>query len=72
MTLAEEFGRLLTDARGDRSRRDLAGELGVSATTLLSIEHGRANPTLDRVERLAAAYGLEVHLSAAADVEVSP
>lgn len=63
MTLAEELGRLLTEARGERSRRDLAEQIGVSNTTLLSIEHGRANPTLERVERLAEAYGCTIHLS---------
>lgn len=62
MTLAAQLAAILTDARGDRSRRDLAGALGLSNTTLISLEQGKANPTLERVERMAEAYGVELEL----------
>ncbi len=58
--LAGALGALLTAARGPKSRRALAAELGVADPTLLAYEHGEANPTLAKVEALAAQYGIEV------------
>lgn len=56
--LATDIGRALTAARGERSLRDVAGALGWSShRNLLSIEGGDRNPTLDRLEEWAAAYG---------------
>jgi transcriptional regulator with XRE-family HTH domain len=61
-TLAEQVGRLFAASREATglSRRALAQELGIADTTLLEIEHGRANPTLGRLAALADGYGLEV------------
>lgn len=64
MTLAEEVGAALEAARGDRTRRQLAADNNISNTALLNIEHGRANPTLERLERLAEAYGVRLHITA--------
>lgn len=65
-TLAEQVGRLLAAMReaSGISRRGLAQELGISDTSLLEIEHGRANPTLDRLERLAEGYGVTLAITA--------
>lgn len=58
--LARQLGRILETARGARSRRSLADDLDVSNTTLISLEAGTSNPTLERVERMAAGYGVEI------------
>lgn len=65
MTLAQDLGAALEQARkdGGRSRRALAAELGCADTTLLGIESGRDNPTLRRVEELAAGYGVTVTIT---------
>ena len=65
-TLAEAVGRLFAASReaSGRSRRALAQELGIADTTLLEIEHGRANPTLARLAALANGYGLELIIDA--------
>jgi transcriptional regulator with XRE-family HTH domain len=64
--LAAQLGRLLTDARERQgaSRRGLAAEIGVSDVTLLMYERGSENPTLAKAEELAAAYGIELTLTA--------
>lgn len=60
--LARQVGEQLTAARQARglSRRALAAELGLADTTLLALEHGRANPTLARLEQVATGYGIEL------------
>lgn len=64
-SLASQAGRLLESARDARgkSRRELATELGLADTSLLSLEHGRDNPTLERLERIAAGYGVRFELT---------
>lgn len=64
--LATQVGRLLASMREATgvSRRALAQELGLADTTLLEVEHGRANPTLARLETLAEGYGIELTISA--------
>lgn len=64
MTLAAQVGNILTKRREalGMSRRALARDLGVADTTLLEIEHGKANLTLDRLEQVAAGYGLAIDL----------
>lgn len=59
--LAERIGQALTARRAELglSRRALAERAGVSNVTLLNLEHGRANPTLARLERVADAYGID-------------
>jgi transcriptional regulator with XRE-family HTH domain len=42
------------------SQEDLAHRARMHTTYLSGIENGRRNPTLDVVERLAAALGVEV------------
>jgi transcriptional regulator with XRE-family HTH domain len=43
-----------------RSKAEVAAAIGVSATYVDQIERGRANPTIDVVDRLVKALGLEV------------
>lgn len=61
-SLAQQFGAILAKARSDsgRSLNAQARELGVAVPTLHTYEHGRANPTLDKVEDLAAQYGVQI------------
>ena len=56
------LARLCRDSRMalGRSKTALAASIGVSATYIDQIEHGRANPTIDVVDRLITALGLEV------------
>lgn len=61
--LAGRLGQLLTDARGARTRADLARELGVSTSTLAGIERGAANPTLAYLEALGPAYGVRLDIT---------
>ncbi len=63
-TLAEQVGDVLRSARGDRSQRSVARDLGVAGSTLNEIEQGRDNPTLDRLERLAEGYGVRLRIVA--------
>lgn len=61
-TLAQQFGAALAAERERQglSLRELADQLGVANPTLHLYEHGKPNPTLAKVEELAAQYGLEV------------
>lgn len=61
-TLAAQLGHHLTAARGTESRLALARRNNIADVPLLHIEHGTANPTLARVERLATMYGTELAL----------
>ena len=58
------FARLCRDTRVmlDITQADLAAAVGVSRAYVTSIESGRANPSLDVVERIAQALGLELQL----------
>lgn len=62
--LAREFGDAITRARetaGD-SQRGAARKLGIAHNTLRELEQGLANPTLARIESIAAAMGLRIKL----------
>ncbi len=63
--IAGDVGRALAAARtrSGRTRAQLARELGVSDVTLLELEHGRGNPTIGRLVRYAAGYGVELHIT---------
>lgn len=65
-TLAERIGEALADHRGTKARRELAREMDTAPATLFEVEHGKANLTLSRLERLAEGYGVEL------DVVVRP
>jgi transcriptional regulator with XRE-family HTH domain len=57
----ERLGRLLRDARGERSIADVASSAGISAETLRKIETGRIpTPAFFTVSALAAALGLSL------------
>ncbi|MFF9018874.1 helix-turn-helix domain-containing protein [Streptomyces eurythermus] len=57
----ERLGRLLREARGDRSMADVAAAAGVSAETLRKIETGRApTPAFFTVAALAEVLGLSM------------
>ncbi|MBD0841704.1 MULTISPECIES: helix-turn-helix domain-containing protein [unclassified Streptomyces] len=57
----ERFGRLLREARGDRSMAEVAAAAGVSAETLRKIETGRApTPAFFTVAALAQVLGLSL------------
>lgn len=62
--LATQLGEGLTKAREStgQSQRAAAKGLGVANNTLRELELGLANPTLARVEELAAKVGLRVRL----------
>jgi len=56
--LAAQVGAELTRARNSRGRPQIAAILGWKTDMpLFHLEHGRANPTLAHVEKVAAAYG---------------
>jgi transcriptional regulator with XRE-family HTH domain len=61
----ERLGRLLRDARGERSIVDVAGAAGISAETLRKIETGRI-PTPAFFTVAALAEALELSLDALA------
>jgi transcriptional regulator with XRE-family HTH domain len=56
--LRSSAGELLKELRGEKSRTTAAAELGMSRPALIALEEGQANPTLDRLERLADSYGV--------------
>src|ERR1700739_4218446 len=57
----ERLGTLLREARGTRSRAEVAAASGVPAETLRKIETGRiATPAFFTVAALAAALGLSL------------
>jgi transcriptional regulator with XRE-family HTH domain len=62
--LATQLGNALTLHRqhSGLSQRAQAKALGIAGNTLRELELGLANPTLARVEDLAAALGLKVEL----------
>ena len=65
----ERLGRMLRDARGERSIVDVAGAAGVSAETLRKIETGRIpTPAFFTVASLATALGLSLDALAGAMV----
>lgn len=68
--LSAELAAALRQARDGRPLLHVARDAGVSRNALLELETGHrgdgepTNPTLARVERVAAAYGLRVKLVA--------
>jgi transcriptional regulator with XRE-family HTH domain len=60
--LAVEVGAQLRAARGERSLRAVAAELGIRHGALIYLERGEDNPTLARLARIADAYGCEVEV----------
>ncbi|MFJ9584225.1 helix-turn-helix domain-containing protein [Streptomyces acidicola] len=57
----ERLGRLLREARGDRSMVEIAAAAGISAETLRKIETGRApTPAFFTVAALAQVLGLSM------------
>lgn len=58
--LAEEAGALLRAERERQGKtlRDMAAELGLSNPTLFHYESGQGNPTLGKLEEIAAGYGI--------------
>lgn len=67
MTLSTVVGEQLTAARqaAGITRKRLAESNGQHPNTLREVELGEANPTLDRLEALAAMYGAEVTITIA-------
>jgi transcriptional regulator with XRE-family HTH domain len=64
ISLAPRLAALLVEARGARTRREMAADLGVAPATLADLELGHANPTLAYLEALGSAYGVEFDLVA--------
>lgn len=66
--LKRAVGAVLITARGTRTLRDVAGQLGwLSHVNLLRLEAGDANPTLERLAKVAAAYGGHLEVTFVAD-----
>lgn len=63
--LARQLGEGLTKAReqAGKTQRGQATDLGIAHNTLRELELGLANPTLGRIEDLAARLGLRVRLT---------
>ena len=66
MPLRDALARHLRETRIalDVSQREVASAVGVSRGYVAHLELGAANPTLDVVDRLAAALGIELELTA--------
>lgn len=64
MTGRAGFAALLRDLRGSESVTAVAERMGVARQTLLDLENGRSNPTLDRLDRLGSAYGVRFEVVA--------
>jgi transcriptional regulator with XRE-family HTH domain len=62
--LAQQLGQILSQARADQglSMNAMARQLGVAVPTLHQYEHGRGNPTLTKVQDLAAQYGVQLEI----------
>lgn len=60
--LAGELAHLLVEARGDRTRQEIAEAAGVRPNTLGELEKGRANPTLRYLDALGSVYGVRFGL----------
>lgn len=61
-TARERFARRLRHERSERgmSQEELAGLAGLHRTYVSSVERGERNITIDSMERLALAIGLDV------------
>ncbi len=58
------FGSACKDTRGrlDLTQQQIGDRVGVSRSYIAKVERGQANPSLDLVERIAGALGLELDL----------
>lgn len=68
-SLSEQVGATLKTFREDRGVTQIAvaARLGVKPSTLADFESGRDNPTLERLESYAAAYGVLLEVVAFSD-----
>lgn len=68
------FARLCRETRTmlDITQRELAAVVGVSRPLITSIEAGHTAPTLDLVQRIAVALGLEIDIAARPPVVAFP
>ncbi len=66
MPLRITFARLVRETRTQLglTQRQIAQAVGVSRGYVANLESGRANPTLDLVERVAVALGIDIGLMA--------
>lgn len=64
MSLRGQLGALLRGHDPGRSLRQVAREMGTTHVVLSRLRHGRENPTLDQLDRIAEAFGLTLTLSA--------
>lgn len=62
--LAAQAGAILARARGNQSLRDFANAHGLAFSTIHELEQGLNNPTLARLERVAAMYGVKFAITA--------
>lgn len=63
MSARAGFAELLRSLRGTESVTAVAERMGVTRQTLLDLENGRSNPTLDRIDRLGPAYGVRFEIA---------
>ena len=72
--LRSTFARLCFDTRTmlDITQQTLALAVGVSRSHIASIEHGRENPSLDLVARIAERLGIELDFVARAPLVSAP
>jgi len=54
------FGERLIKARGNRTREDVAAELGCAPSSLGNYERGRTEPSIEVLERLRAVLGVSL------------
>ena len=68
------FGQACRDVRGrlGLSLEAVASTAGITASYLARIERGRVNPTLDTVDRVSEALGLQLHLDVRPPVFLGP
>jgi len=62
VSIYDEIGETVVHLRKQKgfTQEDLALECGISPSYLRLIEHGRANPTINELWRLAEALGVEL------------
>lgn len=59
-----DVGKTVSKRRSDLSidQRDLSAIAGVAVHTLSNIEAGKGNPTIETLDRILGALGLELHI----------
>jgi transcriptional regulator with XRE-family HTH domain len=70
----EDIAQTLKSMRqlGRLSQRDLATRAGTTQSVVARIENGQASPTMDTVERLAAAAGFQIALELVPQAPADP